>query len=122
MARKLPSKNISKRGPRNRRSLGFARDDKGKADTSMEVGRWTDGVPSLWAGWRPMIPPAPRLPQHEWLDSKHVISTSRYDKCDRWTAPILFGPRTLWRTWGTVDYLRRGYEAGVASVRAKQIR
>jgi len=33
-------KNISKRGPLNRRSLGFARDDKGKRGTSKEIGRW----------------------------------------------------------------------------------
>jgi hypothetical protein len=38
------SKNISKKGPRNCRSLGFARDDKGKGDASMESGCWTEGV------------------------------------------------------------------------------
>jgi hypothetical protein len=32
------SKNISRKGPRNCRSLGFARDDKGKGDLSMESG------------------------------------------------------------------------------------
>jgi hypothetical protein len=33
-----PSKNIPKKGPRNCRSLGFARDDKGEGDASMESG------------------------------------------------------------------------------------
>src|ERR1700722_4496027 len=42
--RRLGPKNISQRGPLNRRSLGFARDDKGKGDTSMEIGRWTGGL------------------------------------------------------------------------------
>jgi len=32
------SKNISRNGPRNCRSLGYARDDKGKDDASMENG------------------------------------------------------------------------------------
>src|SRR5450755_2772675 len=32
------SKNISKKGPRNCRSLGFARDDKGEGDLSVESG------------------------------------------------------------------------------------
>jgi hypothetical protein len=31
-------KNISRRGPRNRRSLGYARDDKGDGHASMEGG------------------------------------------------------------------------------------
>jgi hypothetical protein len=38
------SKNISTKGPRNCRSLGFARDDKGKGDGSMESGCGTEGV------------------------------------------------------------------------------
>ena len=28
-------------------------------------------------------------------------SASRCSKSDRWAAPIAFGSRTLWRTWGT---------------------
>jgi len=35
---------LSRRGPRNCRSLGFARDDKGKGDTLMESGCWTEDV------------------------------------------------------------------------------
>jgi hypothetical protein len=35
------AKNISKKGPRNCRSLGRARDDKGKGDGYMEGGYWT---------------------------------------------------------------------------------
>ena len=35
------SKNISTKGPLNCRSLGFARDDKGKGDGSIERGCWT---------------------------------------------------------------------------------
>ncbi len=37
-----PSKNISRKGPRNCRSLGFARDDKGKGDGSIKSGCWTE--------------------------------------------------------------------------------
>jgi hypothetical protein len=44
------SKNISKKGPRNCRSLGCARDDKGKGDASIESGCWTEGVFHL-LGW-----------------------------------------------------------------------
>jgi hydrogenase maturation protease len=45
----LTVENISRNGPRNCRSLGFARDDKGEGDASMESGCltdgcWTDGV------------------------------------------------------------------------------
>jgi hypothetical protein len=36
------SKNISKTGPRNCRSLGFARDDKGEGDGSIQSGCWTE--------------------------------------------------------------------------------
>jgi hypothetical protein len=36
------SKNISTKGPQNCRSLGFARDDKGKGDGSIENGCWTE--------------------------------------------------------------------------------
>ena len=36
------SKNISKKGPRNCRSLGFARDDKGKGNGSIDSGCWTE--------------------------------------------------------------------------------
>jgi hypothetical protein len=36
------SKNISTKGPRNRRSLGFARDDKGNGYGSVESGCWTE--------------------------------------------------------------------------------
>jgi hypothetical protein len=32
---------VSRRGPRNRRSLGFARDDKGEGGDWMEGGGWT---------------------------------------------------------------------------------
>jgi hypothetical protein len=32
------SKNVSRKGPRNCRSLGFARDDKGEGDFPMESG------------------------------------------------------------------------------------
>jgi hypothetical protein len=39
-----PSKNISRNGPQNCRSLGFARDDKGKSDASMKSGGWIEGV------------------------------------------------------------------------------
>ena len=53
-----PSKNIPKKGPRNCRSLGCARDDKGEGDASMESGCWTEGVFHLlrWAasGLRPI--------------------------------------------------------------------
>ena len=38
----LLSKNISRKGPRNRRSLGFARDDKGKGNGSIESSCWTE--------------------------------------------------------------------------------
>jgi DNA-binding winged helix-turn-helix (wHTH) protein len=38
------SKNIPRNGPRNRRSLGYARDDKGEGDASKESGWWTKGV------------------------------------------------------------------------------
>jgi hypothetical protein len=38
------SKNISRKGPRNCRSLGCARDDKGKGNASMESGCWTKCV------------------------------------------------------------------------------
>jgi hypothetical protein len=38
------SQNISRRGPQNRRSLGCARDDKGKGDASMKSGWRTQGV------------------------------------------------------------------------------
>jgi hypothetical protein len=44
------SKNISKKGPRNCRSLGCARDDKGEGDASIESGYWTEGVFHL-VGW-----------------------------------------------------------------------
>jgi hypothetical protein len=44
------SKNISKTGPRNCRSLGCARDDKREGDASMESGCWTEGVFHL-LGW-----------------------------------------------------------------------
>ena len=46
-----PSKNISRKGPRNCRSLGCARDDKGEDDASLESGCWTEGVFHLlrWA-------------------------------------------------------------------------
>jgi hypothetical protein len=37
-SRHAPSKNISKKGPANCRSLGCARDDKGEGDASMESG------------------------------------------------------------------------------------
>src|SRR6202789_3945195 len=37
------SKNISKTSPLNRRSLGCARDDKGRSDTSIEIGCWIEG-------------------------------------------------------------------------------
>jgi hypothetical protein len=37
--------NISTTGPLNRRSLGFARDDKGKDDASMECGYWYKRLP-----------------------------------------------------------------------------
>src|SRR5271163_4210824 len=37
------SKNISRNGPRNCRSLGVARDDKGEGDASMESDCWTEG-------------------------------------------------------------------------------
>jgi hypothetical protein len=40
----LRSKNISTKGPRNRRSLGFARDDKGKGNGSIEGGCRTEAV------------------------------------------------------------------------------
>jgi len=39
-----PVENISRTGPQNRRSLGFARDDKGDGDISMESGCWTEGA------------------------------------------------------------------------------
>jgi len=35
------SKNISRKGPRNCRSLGCARDDKGESDASIESSCWT---------------------------------------------------------------------------------
>ena len=38
----LLSKNISRKGPRNRRSLGCARDDKGKGNGSIESSCWTE--------------------------------------------------------------------------------
>ena len=28
-------------------------------------------------------------------------SASRYRESDQWAAPVIFVPRTLWRTWGT---------------------
>jgi hypothetical protein len=40
--RDLRSKNISKKGPRNCRSLGFARDDKGEDDGFIKSSRWTE--------------------------------------------------------------------------------
>ena len=41
-------KNISRKGPRNCRSLGFARDDKGEGDASIRIRCW----------WRePQVPP-----------------------------------------------------------------
>src|SRR3984885_11497332 len=36
--------NISKRGPQNRRSLGCSRDDKGRSDTSIEIGCLIEGA------------------------------------------------------------------------------
>jgi hypothetical protein len=52
------SKNIPRNGPRNCRSLGYARDDKGEGNASMKSGCWTDVV-FHHLGWaeRPMIPP-----------------------------------------------------------------
>ena len=38
------SKNISTKGPQNCRSLGFARDHKGKSDASLEGGCWTEAT------------------------------------------------------------------------------
>jgi hypothetical protein len=38
------NKNISKKGPLNRRSLGFARDDKGDGDSSMKSSCWAEGA------------------------------------------------------------------------------
>jgi hypothetical protein len=49
------SKNISKSGPRNCRSLGFARDDKGEGDASMKSGCWTKGVRTEHV--RVLVPP-----------------------------------------------------------------
>jgi hypothetical protein len=46
------SKNISRRGPLNRRSLGFARDDKGNRNASTEPGCWTEGA--LTAAGQPL--------------------------------------------------------------------
>jgi hypothetical protein len=37
-------KNISRNGPLNRRSLGFARDDKGDGGVSIESGHWDGGT------------------------------------------------------------------------------
>jgi hypothetical protein len=59
------SKNISKKGPRNCRSLGCARDDKGEGGASIESGCSTEGVFHLlgWAagpGRRPMTTPVGR--------------------------------------------------------------
>ena len=34
--------NLSRKGPQNRRSLGFARDDKGKGCGYMESSGWTE--------------------------------------------------------------------------------
>ena len=42
-----PLKNISTRGPRNCRSLGYARDDKGKGNGLIESGCWTEAFFSL---------------------------------------------------------------------------
>src|ERR1700691_3080222 len=39
-----PSENISKRGPQNRRSLGFARDDKGNGRASKDSGCRSEGA------------------------------------------------------------------------------
>jgi hypothetical protein len=43
LSNSLWSKNISKRGPLNRGSLGFARDDKG-GGTSKKSGCWAEGA------------------------------------------------------------------------------
>jgi hypothetical protein len=51
------SKNISTKGPRNCRSLGYARDDKGKGHRSIEGGCWTRRFSSPWVGYRPMATP-----------------------------------------------------------------
>jgi hypothetical protein len=40
----LCRKKISKKGPRNCRSLDCARDDKGEGGASIESGCWTEGV------------------------------------------------------------------------------
>ena len=38
------SKNISTKGPQNRRSLGFARDDKGGVPVPSAIGCWCSGT------------------------------------------------------------------------------
>jgi hypothetical protein len=48
---------VSRRGPRNCRSLGFARDDKGKSDVSMESGCWTEAFLITSGGHRPVTTP-----------------------------------------------------------------
>jgi hypothetical protein len=29
------------------------------------------------------------------------MGNATFSKSDRWASPIVFGPGTLWRTWGT---------------------
>jgi hypothetical protein len=41
---------------RNRRSLGFARDDKGKGKGSIESGCWTEAFFITWVGRGPRTP------------------------------------------------------------------
>jgi hypothetical protein len=68
----LRSKDISKKGPRNCRSLGFAGDDKG------ESGCWTENVFIPWVGRRPMdysgrddtsVAPSKSIPLAFWIFS-----------------------------------------------------
>jgi hypothetical protein len=42
--RQVLSKNISTKGPRNCRSLGFARDDKGKDNGCIKSGCWVEAI------------------------------------------------------------------------------
>jgi hypothetical protein len=45
------------KGPLNCRSLGFARDDKGKGSGFLERGCWTEAFSLPWVGHRPMATP-----------------------------------------------------------------
>jgi hypothetical protein len=55
--RHAPSENTSTKGPQNCRSLGFARDDKGKGNGCIESGGWTEAFFITSVGHRPMTTP-----------------------------------------------------------------